>query len=301
MRTGGRSTTHGSLIHCTSFAITSNQAYTSAIGLTAQVGNTKPFLTNLPGTPLVIDAGDTVEFWAIAGDSDPAQLLTYELLAGDAAGARIHPYYGLLSWTPDSSQPPGEYSLTIRVSDNGKPILSEEKTLKIKIKSPQTLTFPEFPSRTFGDAPSVMSATASSGLPVTLSLVSGPATLAGDLLTVTAAGTVLVRASQGGDSNYSPAPDVERSLTVEPAELTSTGAGPEPGLWGGQSGVGGPLQWVCQRGDGGGVERAVEVGTSATAGSPVGSYPIWVREGSLSAANYRLKRVGARCGWSRRS
>ena len=66
--------------------------------------------------------------------------------------------------------------------------------------------------------------------------------------------------------------------------------------------VGGPLQWVCQR-----ETAAVLVGggsgTSATAGSPVGSYPIWVREGSLSAANYRLKLVagpGARCGSLRR-
>ena len=54
-----------------------------------------------------------------------------------------------------------------------------------------------------------VSATASSGLPVTFSIVSGPATIDGNLITITGTGTVIVRASQAGDSTYAPAPPGE--------------------------------------------------------------------------------------------
>lgn len=48
-------------------------------------------------------------------------------------------------------------------------------------------------------------ASASSGLPVSFTLQSGPATLSGDLLTLTGLGTVTVLASQGGSSSFLPA------------------------------------------------------------------------------------------------
>jgi hypothetical protein len=52
------------------------------------------------------------------------------------------------------------------------------------------------------------------GLPVTFTLVSGPATLSGATLTITGPGTVVVKASQGGSSTYNPAADVIRSIIV---------------------------------------------------------------------------------------
>lgn len=57
-----------------------------------------------------------------------------------------------------------------------------------------------------------LTATASSGLPVSLSLVSGAATLSGSLLTGQG-GSVIVRAIQQGDSTYAPAAVVERTFT----------------------------------------------------------------------------------------
>ncbi len=61
-----------------------------------------------------------------------------------------------------------------------------------------------------------LSATASSGLPVTFSILSGPATLAGNVLTITGAGTVVVAANQTGNATYESAPQVTASLTVTP-------------------------------------------------------------------------------------
>ena len=90
---------------------------------------------------------------------------------------------------------------------------------------PQSIDFPPPPDRTFGDAPFALSASASSGLPVAFTVVSGPATLSGNQLTLTGAGTVTLRASQPGDATRAPAADVERSFAVAkaPAAITIEG------------------------------------------------------------------------------
>src|SRR6266478_4036547 len=75
-------------------------------------------------------------------------------------------------------------------------------------KSDQTITFGGLASKTFGDAPFAVSATASSGLAVSFSILSGPATISGNTVTITGVGTVTVRASQAGDSNWNAATTV---------------------------------------------------------------------------------------------
>ena len=87
---------------------------------------------------------------------------------------------------------------------------------------PQTITFDPLPDRTFGDAAFALSANSDSGLPVSFSIVSGPATLEENTLTLTGAGTVTVRASQAGDATRAPAADVDRSFSVAKATATVT-------------------------------------------------------------------------------
>jgi hypothetical protein len=77
----------------------------------------------------------------------------------------------------------------------------------------QTIAFSMPSALPVNSSPVELTATASSGLPVTLSIVSGPATLTGNQLTVTAAGTVVVRATQAGDVQFVPVA-VDRTLTV---------------------------------------------------------------------------------------
>ncbi len=76
-------------------------------------------------------------------------------------------------------------------------------------------------------------ATASSGLPVTLRVDTGPAVLANGMLTVTALGTVVVTAEQAGDPTYA-ATRASRSFNVRRVALTSVGGftpgGPAYGL-----------------------------------------------------------------------
>jgi hypothetical protein len=87
---------------------------------------------------------------------------------------------------------------------------------------PQTISFAALPDRTYGDAPFTVSASASSGLPVSFSIVSGPATIAGETVTITGVGTVVIEATQAGDANYSPATPIEQSFNVAKAEQTIT-------------------------------------------------------------------------------
>ncbi len=70
--------------------------------------------------------------------------------------------------------------------------------------SGQTLDFVSPVSAIVIGQPIRLSATASSGMPVTFSVVSGNATLAGDTLTVTGGGPVVVRATQAGNHAFNP-------------------------------------------------------------------------------------------------
>ena len=79
---------------------------------------------------------------------------------------------------------------------------------------PQTITFSALSPQKYGDAPFSISATASSGLPVSFSLLSGPAQLSGNIVTLTNAGTVTIQASQPGNSIYAAASNVIQSLVV---------------------------------------------------------------------------------------
>jgi hypothetical protein len=84
----------------------------------------------------------------------------------------------------------------------------------------QTITFGALAGRTFGDAPFDLSslATIPSGLPVTFQVVSGPGTISGTTLTMTGAGSIAIRASQPGNSNYTAAANVDQTLAVAKKE-----------------------------------------------------------------------------------
>jgi hypothetical protein len=69
----------------------------------------------------------------------------------------------------------------------------------------QTLTsFPATLSLSTTQSPYTLPATTSAGLTVAYSVTSGPATITGDALTVTGAGTVVVQATQAGSATYAP-------------------------------------------------------------------------------------------------
>jgi len=85
----------------------------------------------------------------------------------------------------------------------------------------QTISFSSIPNKLTTDGPFTIFASASSGLAVTFNIVSGPASISGNTITLNGnTGTVTVQANQPGNGDYDPAPTVTRSFNV-----TSPGSG----------------------------------------------------------------------------
>ncbi|MEI7660824.1 MAG: LamG-like jellyroll fold domain-containing protein, partial [Bacteroidota bacterium] len=82
----------------------------------------------------------------------------------------------------------------------------------------QAISFPPIPSQLTTAAPFDISATATSGLPVMFEVVSGPATIAGNTVTLTgAAGEVSVKATQPGNSTFNAAtPVINKFMVLDP-------------------------------------------------------------------------------------
>jgi sugar lactone lactonase YvrE len=93
-----------------------------------------------------------------------------------------------------------------------------------------TLTFAPIPTQTVGNAPFAVSATSASTGAVTYAVVNGPATIAGNMVTLTGAGTVMLLASQAASGSYSAA-TATTSFTVAPVAFTlTTGTGSGSGV-----------------------------------------------------------------------
>jgi len=84
---------------------------------------------------------------------------------------------------------------------------------------PQTLTFGTIAAKQYPSAAFSPGATASSGLPVSYTVVSGPATVSGSNVTLVGVGTVTVKASQPGTGVYASAASATQSFAVTYASL----------------------------------------------------------------------------------
>lgn len=82
----------------------------------------------------------------------------------------------------------------------------------------QAISFPQITTQLTTAAPFQLMAAASSGLPVSFSVESGPATLNNDIITLTGAGPVSIRASQLGNGTYDSATSIVNTfMVVDPA------------------------------------------------------------------------------------
>jgi autotransporter-associated beta strand protein len=88
-------------------------------------------------------------------------------------------------------------------------------------KGPQTITFEALAGKTFGDAAFILTASASSGLPIGYSSSdTSVATVSGSTVTIVGAGSTTITASQSGNANYLAATSVQQTLTVGKAAQT---------------------------------------------------------------------------------
>ncbi len=86
----------------------------------------------------------------------------------------------------------------------------------------QTISFLPLAGQTYGATPMTLNATDNSSLPVSYTVIAGPATISGSVLTITGVGNVEVQASQAGNTIYNAASPVDESFCVTPKQLTIT-------------------------------------------------------------------------------
>ena len=79
----------------------------------------------------------------------------------------------------------------------------------------QLIDMADIPNQLIFNNPITLTATASSGLPVSFEMMEGPATISGNVLTLTGeTGIVKLKASQAGNDQWLPAPDVVKTFEV---------------------------------------------------------------------------------------
>lgn len=142
--------------------------------------------------------------YTITADQSP----TSYNATGLPIGLSVNTGSGAITGTPWTA---GTFPVTISASNaNG----AGQATLTLTIaKATQTITFPNPGTRDLG-AIFELTASATSGLPITYTVLSGPASVSGSTATITGAGSVTIRASQPGNANFSAASDVSVSFTT---------------------------------------------------------------------------------------
>ncbi|HEY3324961.1 MAG TPA: PKD domain-containing protein [Planctomycetota bacterium] len=218
---------------------------TIAANVTISPRNDPPNNTAVPtisGTPHV---GQTLTAnngaWDDNTDLTPGTLsYSYQWQrANDSAGAGAADIPGATSGTYVlSSADNGMYvSVKVTATDNGEGLPAGQSTTAASVyvpasKTDQAISFAPLPARTYGDPAFDLSASASSGLTVAFNVVSGPATVGGSRLTLTGAGTVVVRASQPGNDVFNAAASTEQSLNVAKAQPVLTWSNPADIIYG---------------------------------------------------------------------
>lgn len=94
--------------------------------------NRPPVLADIPSR--TVSSGTNVVFTATATDPDlPANALLFSLI-GAPAGATLDAATGAFQWTPTSDQAGESYTMTVRVSDQQNPALTDEATFSITVE-----------------------------------------------------------------------------------------------------------------------------------------------------------------------
>jgi hypothetical protein len=110
---------------------TADNPKVSAIEVLPATANRAPVLAAIGGKTAIEE--QALAFTATATDADgAAQTLTYSLVNAPA-GAAINATTGAFSWTPGETQGPGSYSFTVKVTDNGSPVLSDQETITVTV------------------------------------------------------------------------------------------------------------------------------------------------------------------------
>ncbi len=206
--------------------------------------NQPPVLAPIPDQSL--SPGGTVTLTASATDPDSGRTLTYSLDPGAPAGAAIDPASGAFTWSVPAGELPGDYPVTVRVTDNGSPPLSATQMFAIDVPRPTSLAVARvngiYQTTTAFAATLAAAGAPLAGAAVTLTITAGGQTIPLGIVTTDASGVASlsgvslagvpagsypsgVIASFGGDSSDAPTV-ASGGLTITQATPTVTWATP---------------------------------------------------------------------------
>lgn len=189
---------------------------------TAYAGDTVHPNASVSGTVGTPGGTATFQYWTNGScTGGPSSTSGATALSGGAADATAFAK-GPLNASP--SYPSPSYSFKVHYSGNFQYNPFDSSCVSLAVaKADQTIAFAALPDKNYGDPNFGVSASASSGLTVTLtSQTVGVCTLSGSTVHIVTTGTCTIRASQAGNSNYNPAPNVDQSFTVQKAPSITT-------------------------------------------------------------------------------
>jgi hypothetical protein len=190
-----------------------NSSYTAAVPVTVSFLVQQPQIINLTptnGTAVVGSGTFTVQ--ASASSGLPVTLASNTATVCTVAGSVVTPV--------------AVGTCSLAGSQTGNTAYAPAPTAYAAFSNvaPQTITFGAIATQALGGAPVALSATASSGLPITFSsLTPTICSVSGTQATLLAMGSCTVEASQGGSTTYAAATPVTQSFTVMPNLITNGG------------------------------------------------------------------------------
>ncbi len=183
--------------------------YGDVVTLTAAISVPYPGASTPTGTVTFMEGGTTLATNVLVDGSGIAKVSTSKLAGGSHTITAA--FTGTNGWLNSSGD------------NSASPLLVNQANQTITFAGPTSpITFA--PNKTV-----TLSASASSGLPVTFSIdpsSTGSGSISGNVLTITGAGSFVIDANQAGNSNYNAAPQVQKTLVVTKAGQTITFTAP---------------------------------------------------------------------------
>jgi sugar lactone lactonase YvrE len=212
---------------------------------------------------------------------------------GDISLGRSESCELAMNFTPQSAGSPLTEEVNIAYNSLGAPGVQQQMAVSgtSLAKASQSIHFPAMPETMYGTAPITLLATASSGLPVTFQVLSGPGSLTrnGQILNVNGAGTIVVEAMQSGNLAYGAATPATVSLVVAPSPLTVTPSNTTAVYGAIPSSFGYSITGFVNHDNPGAAvhgQPTIAGGTGSKTG--VGTYLINASQGTLTSANYNF-------------
>ncbi|HKO21029.1 MAG TPA: putative Ig domain-containing protein, partial [Candidatus Eisenbacteria bacterium] len=164
-----------------------------AIGVTVNEVNQAPVLTPIGNKTIM--AGNTLSFTATATDADlPANALVFYLDSGSPVFPGITSD-GRFQWDVQANQAPGDYPITVHVTDNGSPALSDAETFTVHV-------LPQEPGSPVVTNPGNKTVNVGSCLDFTITATGGSGTLVFSLAAGAPSGATIT--SLGGQFHWCP-------------------------------------------------------------------------------------------------